>query len=112
MDLNDMFNQHFHDFQQRAHERKLADEAARQSSLQHTQTMLSEQRKLYTQAELTAAIQAIKEANERNIEEQRRQTEEQSKLEKHRFRITTVLTVLSVVAAIAAAIASIIAVFR
>lgn len=112
MDLYEQLRQNSRDFQQRAHERQLADEAARQSDLQHMQTMQVERQKLYTQAELTAAIQAIKEANERNMEEQRRQTEEQSKLEKRHFHITTALTVLSVIAALAAAIASIIAVCR
>lgn len=105
MDLNNMYNQHFRDFQQRSEERRLSEEEAQRQNLQHQQTIQVEEQKLFRQIELNATIQAIQ-------EEQRKQAEEQATVTKRHFWINTVLTVLSVCAAVVAAIASIIALCR
>ena len=105
MDIQDKLYQNARDFQQRSHERQLAEEAALRQNLQHQQTIQVEEQKLFRQVELNATIQAMK-------EEQRKQAEEQAKVNKRHFCINTLLTVLSVCAAVVAAIASIIALCR
>lgn len=104
MDFQDKIDQSMRDMQQRIHERQLAENAAHLASIQHAQTMRIETKKLHTQAELKAAVQALQVLQEEN----KRNTEEQNKSSKRNFLITLILTIISVAASIVAAIASVI----
>lgn len=108
MDLNDIYNQHARDFNQRNHEKYLAKQEATISQRQHSELMQIENQKVLTQKELIAAIRQMKDENTRFAEEQRKQRDKQAKATKRNFVISISLNIISVSAAIIAAIASII----